>query len=120
MSAVDDFFRDQPASRQLYEAVARLIDEIGPAERSVTKSQIAFRRIRPFAWVWIPGQYLRGRQTAPLVLSLVFPQRDPSRRWKEIVEPARGRYMHHLELHSSNDLDAEVRGWLRSAWEQAG
>ncbi len=52
MPGVDDFFRDRPASRQLYEAVAGLIDEIGPTERSVTKSQIAFRRARPFAWVW--------------------------------------------------------------------
>lgn len=119
MSTLDDFFRDQPVSRQLYEAVARLIEELGPTESSVTKSQIAFRRARPFAWVWMPGKYLRGRQTAPLVLTLVFPQRDSSRRWKEIVEPARGRFMHHLELYSMNDLDAEVRGWLNSAWEQA-
>lgn len=120
MPGVDDFFRDRPASRQLYEAVAGLIDEIGPTERSVTKSQIAFRRARPFAWVWMPGQYLRGPRTAPLVLSLVFPQRDPSPRWKEIIEPARGRFMHHLEIYSADDLDGEVSDWLRSAWRWAG
>lgn len=120
MPGVDDFFRDQPASRKLYEAVAGLIAEIGCAELSVTKSQIAFRRSRPFAWVWLPGRYLRGPRVAPLVLSLVFPQRDSSPRWKEIVETARGRVTHHLELYSADDLDDEVRGWLRAAWEGAG
>jgi hypothetical protein len=29
---LDDFFRDQPLSRQLFEAVKRLMDESGPAE----------------------------------------------------------------------------------------
>lgn len=117
---ISDFFRDRPESRQLFDALMRLIDEIGSPELVVTRSQIAMRRARPFAWVWIPGRYLHGRRVAPLVLSLVFAQRDPSPRWKEIVEPARGRFMHHLELFSETDLNDEVRIWLRKAWAQAG
>ena len=118
MLTVDEFFAGRDDSRQLFDALLPLIAESGPAEMRVTKSQIAFRRTKGFAWVWIPGQYLRG-QSAPLVLSLSFPQRDPSPRWKEIVEPARGRCMHHLELHSVNDLDQEVKDWLQSAWSAA-
>jgi len=117
---LEAFFRGQPLSRQIFDALRGLIDELGPAEVAVTKSQIAFRRARPFAWAWMPGQYLRGRQVAPLVLSLALPQRDPSPRWKQVVEPRPGRFMHHLELYAATDLDEEVRGWLRAAWEQAG
>jgi hypothetical protein len=50
------------------------------------------------------------------VLTLALRRRDPSPRWKEIVEPARGRFTHHLELHSVDDIDQEVRGWLSDAW----
>lgn len=87
----------------------------GPAEIRVTKSQVAFRRGRAFAWVWIPGRYLRGRH-APLVLTVSLPRRSRSRRWKEIVEPVRGRFTHHMELRSRADVDDEVRGFLRKAW----
>ena len=68
--------------------------------------------------VWMPGQYLKG-DTAPLVLTLFLPWRDSSPRWKEIVEPAPGRFTHHLELYSPEDIDNEVKAWLRQAWVNA-
>lgn len=92
---------------------------IGLAELRVTKSQVAFRRRRGFAWAWRPGQYLHG-QVAPLVLTVALPDRDPSPRWKQVVEPKPGNYIHHLELYASSDLDGEVAEWLRCAWEAAG
>jgi Domain of unknown function (DUF5655) len=85
---------------------------------AVTKSQIAFRRKRAFAWAWIPDRYLRG-QHAPLVLSFAFRYRDSSPRWKQIVEPSRGRFMHHVELNSPAELDQEVTQWLWEAWAEA-
>jgi hypothetical protein len=66
----------------------------------------------------MPGTYLRGRH-APLVLTLSFRHRDPSPRWKEIVEPKPGRFTHHLELYSATDIDDEVCSWLQAAWEAA-
>jgi hypothetical protein len=27
--------------------------------------------------------------------------------------------MHHVELHDVSEVDDEVRGWLREAWEHA-
>jgi hypothetical protein len=84
----------------------------------VSKSQIAFCRSKDFAWVWIPDRYLHGRP-APLVLSLSFAERNNSPRWKEIVEPYPGRFMHHLELRSEAEIDGEVKGWIREAWEAA-
>ena len=115
---LDEFFEGQDEPRQLFEALCRMVNAIGPLELGVTKSQIAFRRRKAFAWAWIPGKYLRGK-TAPLVLTLSLRSRDASPRWKEIVEPSPGRFTHHLELYSINDIDDQVRAWLRAAWMAA-
>jgi hypothetical protein len=114
----DDFFTGKPLSLSLFALVRRTVDAIGPSSIRITKSQVAFRRRRAFAWVWLPEQYLRGR-TAPLVLSISLLWRDGSPRWKEIVEPAPGRFMHHLELYDPADIDEEVSIWLQQAWENA-
>jgi len=114
---LDEYFDGNDGSRQLFEALHTVIKSVGTVQMRVTKSQIAFRRRKAFAWVWIPGKYLRGK-VAPLVLSLSFHHKDKSPRWKEVVEPAPGRFMHHLELYSAHDIDNEVRTWLRNAWAE--
>ena len=116
MTTLDEFFTGQ--DRQIFDAVCTAIEAIGPTEMRVSKSQIAFRRRKAFAWVWMPGKYLKGK-VAPLVLTFSFRTRIVSPRWKEIVEPAPGRYTHHLELYSAADVDDEVRGWLQEAWAAA-
>jgi hypothetical protein len=116
--SVEDYFADRDFSRQLFSAVRAALEQTGPAEMRISKSQIAFRRRRGFAWVWIPGRYLRG-DTAPLVLSLALPFRDPSPRWKQVVEPYPGRFMHHLELREPNEIDDQVRIWLKRPWDNA-
>jgi hypothetical protein len=115
---LDEFFAGQPDSRRIFESLQSAVDALGPAQLRVTKSQVAFRRCRAFAWAWMPGVYLRGRH-APLVLTLSLRRRDSSPRWKEIVEPAPGRFTHHLELRSTADIDDEVRSWLQEAWAAA-
>jgi hypothetical protein len=106
-------------SKALLNSVQSIIEDIGEATLRTTKSQRAFRRKRNFAWVWIPAQYLKRAGLAPLVLTLSLPYRDPSPRWKEIVEPSPGMFTHHLELWDLREVDAEVETWLRKAWEEA-
>jgi hypothetical protein len=113
---LDEFFAGRDASRRIFDVLSGAIAVIGPAEIRVTKSQVAYRRGKAFAWAWVPGMYLHGRG-APLVLTLSFPKRSASPRWKEIVEPAPGHFTHHLALWSEAEVDAEVRGWLQEAWE---
>jgi hypothetical protein len=114
----DEFFDDRSFSRSLYEVVREAAEGLGTADIRVSKSQIAFRRKRNFALVWMPEQYLK-REAAPLVLTVLLPWRDESPRWKEVVEPYPGRFTHHLELYETADVDEEVREWLRQAWEEA-
>lgn len=106
-----------PESAALLDALRVELAAIGPTHEVVSKSQIGFRRTRTVAGAWSPGQYL-GRG-APLVLTFDFDERDPSPRWKEVVEARPGHFTHHLELHAPEDLDDEVRGWLRCAWSAA-
>ena len=116
---ITDYLAAHKDSAALLDILRSLIAEIGPVQERVSKSQVAFGRKRTMAWAWAPGQYLTGN-VAPLVLTLDFPSRHTSPRWKEIVETASSRFTHHLELRDKGDLDAEVREWLRAAWDAAG
>jgi len=105
------FFAGYEQSRGLYASLKSGIEELGVVKIRITKSQIAFYHRRAFAWAWIPARYL-PHASAPLVLSLSLHGRDPSRRWKKIIEPAAGHFMHHPELYSGDQLDAELQAWL--------
>lgn len=110
----DDFFAGYADARAIFDVLRAEIEALGPVEIRVTRSQVAFRRDAPFAWAWVPDRYLGGGH-APLVLSVSLVERDASPRWKQVVEPAAGRFMHHLELRSAVDIDAEVLEWIRRA-----
>jgi len=98
--------------------VLEIVAALGAADVRVTRSQVAYRRRRAFAWTWLPGRWLR-RPGAEVVLSVSLPRRDDSARWKEVVNPAPGRWMHHLEIRAAADLDDEVAAWLAEAWTAA-
>jgi hypothetical protein len=103
----------------VYEKVRAIVDRLGPFDVRVSKSQVAFRRRRGFAYLWMPGKYLR-KPTAEVVLSIALGRLDESRRFKEVVHPAPAHWMHHLEIHGLGDVDEEVADWLREAAERAG
>ena len=101
----------------VYRAVRDAVDRIGVADVRVTKSQVAFRRRRGFAFVWRPGQYVRSE--VPAVLSIALPYEASSSRFKSVVHPSPTVWMHHLELDHAAQVDDEVRGWLAEAYEHA-
>jgi predicted transport protein len=113
-----EYLEHNPAALELLEHLRHAVKSLGPTQEMVTKSQVAFKAEKAFAWAWAPEQYL-GRG-APLVLTVNLPFRDESSRWKEIVEPSPGRFTHHLELKSTADIDDQVHRWLQIARQQAG
>jgi hypothetical protein len=115
---LEEFFAEHDDSRAIFDAVQRVVGGVGPAELRVTKSQVAFRRRVGFAFVWMPQMYLRTGDV-PLVLTVALRRRDTSPRWKQVVEAAPGRFTHHLELRSADEVDDEVRSWVDEAWRQA-
>jgi hypothetical protein len=120
---VAEFFAGHPVGQQVFDRVTSVLagsaaGEAVPYEVRVTKSQVALRRRLGFAFLWLPGQYLRN-PTAEVVLSVSLGRRDPSPRWKQVVHPTRQRWVHHLEVHDPAEIDDEVAGWLREAAARA-
>lgn len=131
---VEKFCSGVPLARQVYDAVVNLVDDLdasadpdeGPVTVKVSKSQIAFRRRTGFCWVWLPGRYLT-HPAAEVVLSVALDRRDPSPRWKEVVQVGGRRWMHHLEVQALDEADpagppgadTEVAAWVTEAYHLA-
>jgi hypothetical protein len=116
---VTEFFAGHPLGQPAYERVCAILDRLGPYEVRVSRSQVAFRRRRGFAYLWKPGQYL-AKPAAEVVLSIALGRPVDSDRFKEVAHPTARHWMHHLEVRTVGDLDEEVAGWLREAAERAG
>lgn len=114
----EEFFEGEPVGlgtfRRVDAALRALHDDVVVR---VSRSQVAFRRHRGFAVLWVPGRYLR-RAAAPVVLSVATRERIDSDRFTEVVHP--GPWMHHLEVTDPAQVDDEVLGWLRDAADEAG
>lgn len=115
----EEYFAGHPLALTVFFRVHSVLEQLGPIDIRTTKSQVAFRRARGFAYLWLPGQYL-ANPSADMVLSFALGRRDPSRRFKEMVHPSPNHWMHHLEIHDVEDVDDEVIGWLREAAEHSG
>ena len=115
----DAFFAEAPpVARLVFDRLRTLVEELGPCTVRITRSQVAFRRTRGFAYLWVPGQYL-ARPQAPVVVSIALDHQLTSPRFKEVVEPSPGHWMHHLEVRDPDDLDDKVVGWLTEAAARA-
>lgn len=106
-----------PAGRAVLDAVAATVGDLDGVTTRVSRTQVAFRRRRGFAYVWRPGQHLRSG--VPAVLSIALPRKIASSRVKEVAHPSPHVWMHHLEMHRPDQVDDEVAGWLTEAWEAA-
>jgi hypothetical protein len=114
----EDVLGPGPVALAAYGRVAAIVREFGPGDVVASRTQVAFRRRRGFAYLWVPGRWLR-RPSADVVLSLALDRPIDSPRFKQVVHPAPTVWMHHLELRGPDDIDAEVAAWLRAAWEAA-
>lgn len=117
-STPDEFFAGHPERMAVFEHIQSVLQSLGPLEVRVSRSQVAFRRRRGFAYLWTPQQYL-GERAAGLVLAVALGREDRSPRWKQVAHPAPRQWLHHLVLHGAEDIDAEVVDWLREAADRA-
>ncbi|CUR59058.1 conserved hypothetical protein [metagenome] len=115
---VTAFFDGHPDGAAVAAAVGRAIEDIGRHTVRSSRSQVAFRRRRGFAFLWRPGQYVSS--DVPAVVSIALAREVVSPRWKQVAHPAPHVWMHHLELQRPEDVDGEVRAWLREAYDAAG
>jgi hypothetical protein len=112
------FLASQPLGLAVLARLRAALGDVPGVSVQASKSQVVFRRRRGFAWLWLPGQYLR-KPAADVVLSIGLGRHAASARWKEVAHPAPTHWMHHLEIGAPDDIDAEVLGWLQEAAERA-
>jgi hypothetical protein len=48
-----------------------------------------------------------------------LPERDADVRWKEVVVPRPGVFMHLLELRVGDDIDDQAKAWIKRAYDAA-
>jgi len=114
----EDFFANNRIALAVFQRVMAELSELGRVEVRVSRSQVAFRRDRGFAYLWLPGQHLTNPGAA-VVLSIALGREDRSSRWKETVHPATRHWIHHLEVNDPDEIDDEVIAWLREGAERA-
>ena len=112
------FFDGHPSSLAVFRAVQDVVTGLGPVTMRTSKSQVAFARRRGFAYLWLPGRWLR-KPAAETVLSIALARHDQSARWKEVAHPSGRVWMHHLEVQQASEIDDAVADWLREAYEGA-
>ena len=100
------FFDGHPAELALYEALFRRMDGAFPEGTvKVQKSQISFYGRHLFAAASLP---VRRRKDWPKMCLMVT-----------VGLPYRGRWTHHVLVTEADQIDEELMGWLREAWNFA-
>ena len=57
MAEPAEFSAGHPDGLAAFTWVHDVVDRLGDAEVRVSRSQVAFRRTRGFAYLWLPGRY---------------------------------------------------------------
>ena len=115
----EEFLGESALAHAAFAAVEEVLSGLPDVEVRTTRSQIAFRRRRGFAYLWMPGMYVR-RPRAEVVLSIAMDREIRSSRLAEVVHPTPRIWQHHLYVRDVDDVDDEVEGWLREAYDRAG
>jgi hypothetical protein len=115
--AGEEFFVPDKKAVSIYRALAQSLVGLEGVEVVASKSQVAFRARRGFAYAWSPKQYVKS--DVPVVVSIALGEELRSSRFKEVAHPSPSTWMHHLELRLVKDVDRELISWIRRAYEEA-
>lgn len=98
------------AMRPVYEALAGVCADAGPEVTTVVqKTGVSFRRAKQFALV-----QAKSGSRVELGLNLPSPPDDPR------VEVAGGMCSHRVVITDPAQVDGDLRGWVREAYDSAG
>jgi hypothetical protein len=106
--------RKSAHSKMLLEHLVRAFDEIGEVDVYATKTMVGFRRRRNFAYII---QFGKG------FIDFLLPFKEPFEDnlcFRKITMPGDGDYNHHLRILSEEDINEEVRFYMKKAFDLAG
>ncbi len=108
--SVDDHFKDEDKSlRAVYDKLIATAREFGPVQQSAKKTSIHLDNHSAFAGVQVRKNYL--------LLNLKSDRKLKSKRIHKSEQLSAKRFHHELKIASTDDLDAELKGWLKEAYE---
>ena len=105
---LDRHFEGREALRPVFDALVAAAQQNGPVTVNATKSRITLQAEMRFAAV----EPRRARLKAHVVLG----RRRESPRFTKVEHLPPAYYVHHFELARPEDVDDEVREWLKEAY----
>ena len=112
------FFDGKPLELSLYEMLFRRMEAAFPAASvRVQKSQISFYGRHLFAAASLPVRRKRDWPEHCIVVTIGLSYRLESPRVAVAVEPYPNRWTHHVLISGEGQIDDELMGWLREAYE---
>lgn len=110
------FFEGRPAALSLYQGLAaRLLAQLPDVRIKISKTQISFYGRYLFAAASLP----KRKKEDHLVVTFGLGYQKESPRIFSSTEAARNRCTHHVAVRTAAELDDELFGWLREAYEFA-
>ena len=114
------YFDQKPREAALYEALfQRLCGAVPDASVKVQRSQISFYGRHLFAAASIPVRRKKSWPDHCLLVTFGLAFRLDSPRIAVAVEPYPNRWTHHVVIDRPEQLDEELMGWLRDAYNFA-
>ncbi len=104
-------YEKKPDLRTIYDAVVATVGQFGEAEVSVKKTYVSVRRNKQFA-ILQPSTKTRFDVGINLKGTEATDRLEPSGSFNGMVS-------HRVRLHSLDEVDAELIGWLKEAYELA-
>src|ERR1043166_6698075 len=103
------FAKRPPELRALFDALAQAVSACGPAEVLPEKTHIAFHRRMSFLSVYPRKDHL--------ILGFVLAARVEHPRFESVQTFSPRNHLHSLRLRSIGEIDDELRGWIRAAYD---
>lgn len=111
------FFESHLEALPLYEAFEAQVERLGEVNIRVQKAQIAFSNRHNFAFVsFLPARKAKDRPKTYITVTFGLGRRVDSPRIDIATEPYPGRWTHHVLVSSTEEIDGELMGWIREAY----
>jgi len=118
LTPIQAFFEKSPSVKVLFDAlVIKVIDHFPVTTFKIQKSQIALVSSHPYAAVWLPLKEIKNHPLALLVLSFGCDHQIKDSRIYESNNPYPNKWMHHILIEKSEDIDETILKYLELAYE---
>jgi len=115
-----EFFEKMPQAQPIFELFAqKVLSEFSDVHMTIHKTQISFANRHVFACVWLPVRKMKNRPGIYLVISFGLDHLVADPRIVEAAEPYPQRWMHHVIVQDCREIDAQLMGWIRQAYQFA-